>query len=416
VATSKINYVGTLQRPNERPENVELILDKRSPVNLINIIAVGDTTPSVKSNENNEIYKTANTGSTTITDFDDGFIGQIINVIIGDANTTIDFTGTNLTTYQNADWVPISGDYMRCIYDGASWFCVPWVRSLFGVEGPSSTIRQVDTDAATDEKVYDFLVASGKWQLRTLNDALSVADIVMEVNRTGNVVDNVTFPTRVIISNTAGADLLISDPAPFMVFVETGVSVDEGRWATFVDAEVWHFGPQTDAGIVTDAITVTRTLGVADRITLKADTIALEADVTKADLGTGAYVLDGKGAVRPVGFNVLPYISQAVALTVSLSDVGMRFNSATAGPDFDFTFPNDTDIPIGATWVIVNQNTADTRRVKGASGVLIRFFNGSSADAVTGGTGYTLATGAVATISKATDTAYHMWGVGITVT
>ena len=121
--SSKIHYVGHLQRPNERPENVELIVDRRDPSQLVNLFTDADATPSVRTNLNNQLYKTANTGATTITDFDDGFISQKINVIIGDANTTIDFTASGLKGNVGVNWSPTTNDHMVCIYDGTDWFC-----------------------------------------------------------------------------------------------------------------------------------------------------------------------------------------------------------------------------------------------------------------------------------------------------
>lgn len=80
----------------------------------------GDATPSVDGLGN---LKTANTSATTITDFDDGFDGQEICVLIQDGNTTIDFTGTNLKGNVGADWTPANGDFMVCKYDGTNWYC-----------------------------------------------------------------------------------------------------------------------------------------------------------------------------------------------------------------------------------------------------------------------------------------------------
>ncbi len=51
--------------------------------------ADADATPSVAGG--GKVFITANTGATTITDFDDGRAGQEIVVIINDGNTTIDF-------------------------------------------------------------------------------------------------------------------------------------------------------------------------------------------------------------------------------------------------------------------------------------------------------------------------------------
>jgi hypothetical protein len=79
-----------------------------------------DATPSVKGGV---CFKTANAGATTITDFDDGIDGQEITVVIDDANTTVDFTSTNLKGNAGADWTPAQYDHMVCTYDGTYWYC-----------------------------------------------------------------------------------------------------------------------------------------------------------------------------------------------------------------------------------------------------------------------------------------------------
>lgn len=79
-----------------------------------------DATPSVKGTSN---FKTANANPTTITMFDDGIDGQVIRVVINDADTTIDFSGTHLKGNAGVDWTPASGDWMECVFDGTDWFC-----------------------------------------------------------------------------------------------------------------------------------------------------------------------------------------------------------------------------------------------------------------------------------------------------
>jgi len=79
-----------------------------------------DATPSVKGGLN---FITANTVGTTITDFDDGVDGQAIRVVINDANTTVDFTGTNLKGNTGADWSPAQYDHLTAVYDGTYWYC-----------------------------------------------------------------------------------------------------------------------------------------------------------------------------------------------------------------------------------------------------------------------------------------------------
>ena len=79
-----------------------------------------DATPDVG---NGNFFKTANTSATTITMFDGGSNGQIINVLIADAYTTIDFTGTNLEGNAGVDWTPTTNDHMVCISDVTNWYC-----------------------------------------------------------------------------------------------------------------------------------------------------------------------------------------------------------------------------------------------------------------------------------------------------
>jgi len=81
----------------------------------------GDTTPDVSDGDS---FKTANTGATNLTDLDNGYEGQTIVVVFDDANTTVDFTGTNLKGNQGTDWSPVQYDSMYCTYDGTFWYCL----------------------------------------------------------------------------------------------------------------------------------------------------------------------------------------------------------------------------------------------------------------------------------------------------
>lgn len=105
------------------PQNWNVFVDKINDlVNGINTLVAftdGDATPSVSTDRH---FKTANTSPTTITMFDDGTDGKLITVLIDDANTTIDFTSTNLKGNGGADWSPSSGDIMTGIYDGTNWY------------------------------------------------------------------------------------------------------------------------------------------------------------------------------------------------------------------------------------------------------------------------------------------------------
>lgn len=86
-------------------------------------LALNDTTPSVAVGGKRISFKTQSTNPTTITMFDDGVVGQEITILFNDANTTIDFTGTNLKGNVGVDFVGAVGDVMTCVFDGTNWLC-----------------------------------------------------------------------------------------------------------------------------------------------------------------------------------------------------------------------------------------------------------------------------------------------------
>jgi hypothetical protein len=73
---------GQILRPGQRPENVQIVTTEVENEDLVQTITDQDATPSVKNSSQYTLFKTANTVATTITDFDDGEIGQVVRVII----------------------------------------------------------------------------------------------------------------------------------------------------------------------------------------------------------------------------------------------------------------------------------------------------------------------------------------------
>ena len=106
------------------------VVDRLGSFSRITSFTDGDTVPCISSGN---IFKTTNTGATTITSFNAPFEGQCITVIFGDSDTIIDFTDTNLYGNGGVDWYPYTNDHMRCVYDGSKWFCNVSVNSASGV-------------------------------------------------------------------------------------------------------------------------------------------------------------------------------------------------------------------------------------------------------------------------------------------
>ncbi len=95
--------------------------DKGGTYWFVNTAPANSATPSVKGSL---ALKTNNNQATTITMLNDGYVGQVVTVIFGDANTTVDLTGTHLKGNGGADWSPGVGDTMTCTFDGTDWYCV----------------------------------------------------------------------------------------------------------------------------------------------------------------------------------------------------------------------------------------------------------------------------------------------------
>jgi hypothetical protein len=81
----------------------------------------GTTVPSVVGAS---VLITANAALTTITDFTGGKPGQEIVLLIADANTRFDFSGTNLKGNAGVDITFPTNSLVRAVYDGAYWRCV----------------------------------------------------------------------------------------------------------------------------------------------------------------------------------------------------------------------------------------------------------------------------------------------------
>lgn len=142
-------------------------------------IADGDATPSITSGN---LMRTANTGATTITNFDDGSSTDLIIVFIEDANTTIAHN-SNIVLHGAADRTASTGGaIVRLRHNGTQWV----------EEGIGSTF---DHTVSVNVDGSDNL---------TISNAATDADLVLDTTGTGgtnNLAVNGT--NRVIVDNTS---------------------------------------------------------------------------------------------------------------------------------------------------------------------------------------------------------------------
>ncbi|MHB1701134.1 MAG: hypothetical protein ACYCSN_13570 [Acidobacteriaceae bacterium] len=89
-----------------------------APKNGVQVIASGTTTPTTQNV--GWVLKTANTVATTITNFLDGYSGQELKLIFGDALTTIANNAT-ISLAGGANFTGAVGNMIAFLFDGAVW-------------------------------------------------------------------------------------------------------------------------------------------------------------------------------------------------------------------------------------------------------------------------------------------------------
>lgn len=95
-------------------------ISRRNTWDVVKTFTNADTTPSV-AGAGGHIFKTNNSGATSITDFNDGYDGQEIVILFRDANTTI-VDGTPIVLATGADLTGGVDDVLRLVSDGTTWF------------------------------------------------------------------------------------------------------------------------------------------------------------------------------------------------------------------------------------------------------------------------------------------------------
>jgi hypothetical protein len=99
--------------------------------------ADGDTTPSVNGYKN---FRTANTGSTVITNLDDGYVGKRVKIFINDTNTTFDFDSAFLLGPGAGQQTFSVGTIINAVLDDANlWYCT--------IERTSTVVGNWDWDS-----------------------------------------------------------------------------------------------------------------------------------------------------------------------------------------------------------------------------------------------------------------------------
>lgn len=218
------------------------------------------------------------------------------------------------------------------------------------------------------------------------------------------IVQSLIDLSDVIDTTKTNRNILIADGTDFTSRALTAADTASG---TFVDGRIAASNvTQHQAALtilesqITDSTILARVAG-NETIT---GIYTLDAPIGVADFGTGGRVKDGLDATKPIGFNLMPVFDRSTAFTFDLAHNGM-FIHKDGGGVISFTCNNDSNIPVGATYVVHNDDTEDLTIAEGTANVF--FLQAGAAkvqdDVIVEQSG-------IVTVFKHSDTDFYVWG------
>lgn len=287
------------------------------------------------------------------------------------------------TTFMRSDAAPALSQSITPTWTGMHTFSQAVSGTTYPIFISSVTpgVALNETDGAADNRLWDFAANGEQLLFRVRNDAASTTVSWLTVDRTGTVVDTITFPNGTVAvtnassfggeatftnSNTVGGsyaiELMSSEPA--MLFRETGVTADNGQWDMGASGESLRFRAINDAyAVANNWMTVNRTGATIDSVQFPTTT------ATSFLVGTGSAP---SGYAAPLSH----FLSAAANVLGSTSQVAgnncfVAHNTATAGDNFFVSFGTEASytargsINYNRAGGLVSYNTtSDARRKK----------------------------------------------------
>lgn len=228
-----------------------------------------------------------------------------------------------------------------------------------------------ETDAASNERLYDFVGSSGQLLGRTRTDVDGAGASWLTVDRTGATVDSIALAATAITLNgvaasdyprlsqantfaaantytQSGTTILLSSVNPRQDWNETDAAADNRRWYMSVSGEVFSFGVVNDAlGSAADAITLNRTGTVVDSINLAATSVQI----------------NGNGVVRSLSGTYTPTVSNTTNVDSStplaaqyfrVGDVVTVAGEVDVDPTAALTTSFELSLPIASNFSATN--------------------------------------------------------------
>lgn len=265
-------------------------------------------------------------------------------------------------------------------------------------------LRFTETDAATDNKNWEFQVASGGTLFGLVyNDDLDSSTTWVQVDRTGTTVDSIALAaTAITLNGVSAADYArlsqsnsftgvrqtISAGSPQLVFSETDAGINAKNW----DITVFSGGTM-QWRVVDDALSAGEAYFQIDRS---------GATVTTVNVPNGVLQYGG----IEVGYRGTPINTQNGSYTTAPSDSGGTIYKASGGAGETITI-DDSDHAVGTMLDVINN---------GGGTLTIAVDGGASLNwAQTGGTGSrTLADHGWAVLKKVAASTWWISGTGLT--
>jgi hypothetical protein len=199
-------------------------------------------------------------------------------------------------------------------------------RSAATFQGATPSFLFNETDAASDEKLWEFIASGGDFTIQTRTDANGVGAPIITISRTGTTVDLVQFSAPVGMSgvDANGYALRLTGIAPFVQFEETDADADEGFWdfgaASLSGSGTFRFRVSTDSGTDSNWMIATRSGTAVSSVAFPMDNLELRLGASGDDLaiyhdGSNNYIDSNTGSlfIHDNGGNIRARIANSTA-------------------------------------------------------------------------------------------------------
>lgn len=303
-----------------------------------------------------------------------------------------------------------SGDVLR--YNGSNW--VDYPDSNYATSGHQHTTFDRASSVLSGANVFSNIVVTDGITTAIATRAMSINDLGGPyTNNAGTVTGTGTNNyiavwngttgidagssflitdalDKTATSNTLTGELRLSRTVPKFELYETDAASNEKLYDFRMASGDLALRTRTDAdGAGVTIFNVSRGTGTA---------------VDSLDITVPVNVDDGLSASQPVGYNTMPIYEIDAADTFDLAHVGMMWHK-DAGGAVTFTCANDGTIPIGATWVVFNDDTENVTIAQSSTTILWLEAGGAPASG-----NVTVEQGGIVTVYKYAAAEYWVWG------